>query len=228
MPRRGGHQIIPRPWVWRPGRQARWAAASGRSLPASAELATLVAARGPGAKPRAPLLGARQAAVLVALFDGPQGAEVILTRRARHLRSHRGEISFPGGRTDPGETPTATALREAWEEILLDPGEVRLCGELDHIATPVSHAEVVPIVGTLHERPDIRPGTGEVDRILTVPLVDLLAPGVYHEERWGVWPLAMPIHFFTLEDETVWGATAHLLRELLEVALGVAPARGRT
>src|SRR3954470_6374363 len=161
MPSRGGYQIIPRPWVWRPGRQPRWAEASGRPLPATAELANLVAARGPGAKPRAPLLGARKAAVLVALFDGPQGAEVILTRRAPHLRSHRGEISFPGGRTDPGETPTATALREAWEEILLDPGEVRLCGELDHIATPVSHAEVVPIVGTLHKRPDIRPGTGE-------------------------------------------------------------------
>jgi 8-oxo-dGTP pyrophosphatase MutT (NUDIX family) len=230
MPPRGGRQDIPRPWVWRPGRPPRWASALAAAgpLPSTAELATLVAARGPGAKPRTPLLGARQAAVLVALFDGPRGAEVILTRRAGHLRSHRGEISFPGGRTDPGETPAETAMREAREEILLDPGLVRRCGELDHIATPVSHAEVVPVVGTLAERPDIRPGTAEVDRILTVPLMDLLDSGVYHEERWGVWPLVMPIHFFTLEDETVWGATAHLLRELLEVALGVAPARGRT
>jgi 8-oxo-dGTP pyrophosphatase MutT (NUDIX family) len=173
------------------------------------------------------LLGARRAAVLVALRDGARGAEVVLTRRARHLRSHPGEISFPGGRTDLGESAVEAALREAWEEILLDPTLVQVCGELDHIATPVSHAEVVPIVATLADRPDLRPGTAEVDRILTVPLVDLLRPGVYHEERWGVWPLVTPIHFFTLDDETVWGATAHLLRELLEVALGVAPARGR-
>ena len=76
----------------------------------------------------------RQAAVLVALSDGPDGAEVLLTRRAQTLSSHRGEISFPGGRVDQGETFEGAALREAYEEVALDPAIVAVHGRLDPIA----------------------------------------------------------------------------------------------
>jgi 8-oxo-dGTP pyrophosphatase MutT (NUDIX family) len=169
--------------------------------------------------------GNRRSAVLVALFDGPDGAEVLLTRRAWHLSSHKGEVSFPGGRLESGETPVQAALREAHEEVLLDPGTVDIVGELDHLATVASKSHIVPIVGTLPGRPTLAAGTSEVDRILMVPLVDLLTPDTYREERWGAPPLDRSVHFFVLDDETIWGATARILVQLLAIAVGVDDAR---
>ncbi|HEX9259507.1 MAG TPA: CoA pyrophosphatase [Acidimicrobiales bacterium] len=164
--------------------------------------------------------GARHSAVLVALFDQGQGAEVILTRRAWHLSSHRGEVSFPGGRSDPGETAVQAALREAEEEILLDPRLVTIVGELDHLATVVSRSLIVPVVAVLDDPPEVAPGTSEVDRVLTVPLHDLMRDDTYRQEIWGAPPLDRPIHFFELDDETVWGATARILVQLLALATG--------
>jgi 8-oxo-dGTP pyrophosphatase MutT (NUDIX family) len=162
----------------------------------------------------------RESAVLVALFDGDRGAEVVLTRRSWQLRHHKGEVSFPGGRTDPGETPVDTALREAWEEILLDPGAVTIVGELDRINTVVSRSLIVPVVGCLDGEPDVHPATMEVDRVFSVPLAELADPDVYHAERWGGPPFARELHFFELDGETVWGATARILVQLLLVVLG--------
>jgi 8-oxo-dGTP pyrophosphatase MutT (NUDIX family) len=159
--------------------------------------------------------------VLVALVDGDRGAEVLLTRRSWQLRSHRGEVSFPGGRIDPGETAVETALREAREEVLLDPAHVEVRGQLPALSTFVSRSHIVPVVGRLTHRPELRPGTIEVDRIFFVPLVELLQPGVFHEEQWGSRPAGWPVVFFELEDETVWGATGRKLVDLLSLALGV-------
>jgi 8-oxo-dGTP pyrophosphatase MutT (NUDIX family) len=161
--------------------------------------------------------------VLVALHDGPRGAEVVLTRRSWALRSHRGEISFPGGRLEPGETPEAGALREAHEEVALDPAAVVVVGRLPALSTVVSLSHIVPVVGRLDRRPALRPAVDEVDRILHVPLVELTAPEVFREERWGEPPLERVIAFFELEDETIWGATAHILVDLLTVVVRPAP-----
>lgn len=221
MTRRGGDQVIPRPVAWRPGRPAPW---SERVPPGGVDVAALaaaVAARGAGRPPAFAFSGARHSAVLVALFEGDRGAEVVLTRRSQHLTNHKGEVSFPGGRQDPGETPVVTALREAEEEVGLDRGSVEVVGELDHLATVVSRSLIVPVVGVLPGRPALSPGTGEVDRILTVPLVELLAPEHFREERWGEPPLDRPVYFFDLADETVWGATARMLVQLLSIATGV-------
>jgi 8-oxo-dGTP pyrophosphatase MutT (NUDIX family) len=217
--RPGGTQAIPRPPVWRPGRPAPWAATGFPPL-ATADLASLVAARGPGHDPPVAMEDARKSAVLVALFDGETGPEVILTRRAWHLSSHKGEVSFPGGRLDPGETPVDAARREAYEEVLLDPSIIEVVGELDHLATVVSRSLIVPVVAVLPHRPRLEPGTDEVDRILTVPLADLARPDTYREERWGSPPLDRGVFFFELDDETVWGATARILVQLLAVASG--------
>ncbi len=220
--RRGGDQIIPRPASWRPGAAAAWAG----FVPARLELdavAAAVAARGPGRPPSFLTPNAREAAVLVALFSGELGAEVVLTRRSSRMLHHRGEISFPGGGVDPGETAVEAALREAFEEVALDPGLVTVVGELDHMATMVSRNVIVPVVGTLTARPELHPAAAEVDRILTVPLVDLLDADVYREERWGVPPLDRPMHFFELTDETVWGATGRILLQLLLIATGTTP-----
>ena len=113
MRRAGGNQVIPRPTAWRPGPPAPWES-SPASLPPIdvATIAEVLRARGPGKAPAMELEDARHSAVLVPLYDGPDGAEVLLTRRSQALRNHRGEVSFPGGRMDPGETPLQTALRE--------------------------------------------------------------------------------------------------------------------
>jgi 8-oxo-dGTP pyrophosphatase MutT (NUDIX family) len=165
----------------------------------------------------------RRSAVLVAFYEGSRGAEVILTRRSRALRSHRGEISFPGGRLDPGETPEAAARREAHEEVDIDPAGVELIGRLSTLATVSSMSSIVPVVGRLPDRPRLRPQQAEVDRILYVPLVDLVRPEVFREERWGLPPLERPIYFFELDDETIWGATARILVDLLVAASSASP-----
>jgi 8-oxo-dGTP pyrophosphatase MutT (NUDIX family) len=180
-----------------------------------------VVRRGPSRSVDPILPEARHSAVLIALADGPDGAEVVLTRRSKHLRNHRGEVAFPGGRTDPGETPVQAALREAWEEVLLDPGLVHVVGELDHLSTVASGSHIVPIVGRLAAPPELRPGTSEVDRVFAVPLAELLSERTYREERWGTPPLDRTIHFFELHGDTVWGATARMLLQLLTIALGL-------
>ena len=216
--RAGGRQRIPRPADWREGARAPWVGQRA-DLSAAAVAAEVAAAdrdRTDFSNP--PFPGARLSAVLIALVDGPDGAEVLLTRRSMALRNHRGEISFPGGRVDAGETVDQAALREAFEEVALDPAAVRLVGHLEPISTVVSLSHIVPVVGVLAARPGLHPSEAEVDRVLWVPLAELLRDGTYREEHWGTPPTDRPIHFFELDDETVWGATARLLHQLLRVA----------
>jgi 8-oxo-dGTP pyrophosphatase MutT (NUDIX family) len=162
-----------------------------------------------------PFPDARVAAVLIALVDGDDGPEVLLTRRSMEMRSHRGEVSFPGGRLDPGETPVDAALREAHEEVGLDPAAPAIVGELAHLSTIVSRSYIVPVVSVLAERPPVEQRTMEVDRVFWTPIRQLTEPGRYRQERWGSPPLDRPLHFFELDDETIWGATAHMLVDLL-------------
>ena len=160
----------------------------------------------------------RASAVLAPLYEERGEVHVVLTRRAQHLRAHRGEVSFPGGGEDPTDVDLwATALRESNEEIGLDPGLVRRIGELDHLQTVTSQSYIVPYVGVVTEPPELNPNQSEVELILRVPLSELLSDGVFREERWGLSPLDRPIFFFELEGDTVWGATAAILRNLLAV-----------
>lgn len=215
-------QAIPRPAAWRPGGPAPWAERIGQVDLGARAVADRVAQLRSGRSSVVPVLtDARPSAVLVALADGPRGAEVLLTRRAQHLSSHRGEISFPGGRLEPGEHPVDAALREAEEEVGLSRSEVEVRGELEHLSTVVSRSYIVPIVAEVRGRPQLRPGTSEVDRILWVPLAELAGDDTYAEEWWGTPPLDRPMFFFHLDDETVWGATARMLHELLRLAFGV-------
>lgn len=142
---------------------------------------------------------------------------MVLTRRSSGLRSHTGEVSFPGGRLDPGEEPLAAALREAHEEVGIDPGSVEVIGRLTALSTTVHPAPIHPFVGVLRRPPYLRPNPAEVERAFTVSLIELFADDVGSEE---LWPLAgggaRPVHFFALAADTVWGATARMLRELME------------
>jgi 8-oxo-dGTP pyrophosphatase MutT (NUDIX family) len=167
--------------------------------------------------------GGSPSAVLVPLYPDRDGLRVVLTRRSWALRTHRGEVSFPGGRSDPGESPVETALREAAEEVAIDPGSVEVLGELDHLTTVTRRAFIVPVVGLLPGRPELRPHDVEVDAVLHVPLSELLDAEVYREERWGTAELNRPVFFFELVGDTVWGATAAMLRQLLARLTGTDP-----
>ena len=213
---------IPRPADVRAGGPAPWAAldAAERVVDLAKARAGLAVHSARPAHAEAP--DDRPSAVLVPLFEEEGHLRVVLTLRNSNLRSHAGQVSFPGGRMDPGEDAIAAALREAHEETALDPDSVEIIGELDHLRTIVSNSFIVPIVGVLPGRQALRPNPAEVDRIFDVSTADLLSDGVYREERWGVGDVDRAISFFEVEGETVWGATGTMLRNFLLLSLGLA------
>lgn len=168
-----------------------------------------------------PWADARPAAVLCAVFDRGGQAHVVLTRRSAALRSHTGEVAFPGGRLDPGEPAVDAALREAEEEVGIRPADVEVVGRLPPLATLSSRSAITPVVGLLSSEPVLVPNPAEVERAFSVALIGLLDGNVYHEERWDPpGGSERPVHFFALDADTVWGATARMLRELLDAVVG--------
>ena len=216
MTQRGGPQRIPRPPGSRPGDAPPWAELPELARRPSLERVRAALADGPAPQPSpVELESPKFSAVLAPLYEHDGEVHVVLTRRAWHMRSHTGEVSFPGGKQEPGESLWETALREAEEEIGLDPSSVERIGELHHLATVTSQASIVPFVGVLPGRPQLHPNPDEVDAILHVPLSELLHPDAYREERWSHGGLDRPIHFFELFGDTIWGATGAMLVDLL-------------
>lgn len=232
--RRGGPQVIPRPSKTRPGPGAAWGRA-GTIRPHRIGVADVRRAmkEAPAPPPlpselpgiTLPVVAGqsrRPAAVLCALFDDEDGqCEVILTRRSSRLRSHAHQVSFPGGRIDPGEEPVQAALREAHEEVGIDPSTVEVFGELSKLHTVTNPAPITPFVAQLPARPELRPNPAEVERAFSVQLAELTLPEVYREELW-TFPdgVERSMTFFELVGDTVWGATARMLTELLDLTLG--------
>ena len=213
----GGAQRIPRPNGWRPGIEAPWLREGApRSWPLAAvrhRLADLPPAR-PASESVIDFPARRRpSAVLVALFETAGEAHVILTKRPETMPSHQGEIAFPGGKLEEGVDADlrATALREAREEIGLAPAAVEVVAELDGIGTVGSRFLISPFVGFVAGVPALSPDPHEVVRVFDVALVELLAPGVHHSERWTTPMVDHEVHFFDLPGETVWGATARIL-----------------
>ncbi len=147
---------------------------------------------------------------------------VLLIRRSPAMSTNPGEVAFPGGRLEPGEAPVAAALREAEEEVGLPAGAVDVLGQLPVRRRTRHPGAIAPFVGTVGDLPALRAGPGEVDEILLVPLGALLDEGVYWEELWNPEGTpAFPMPFFAdpvvLGDDLVWGATAGMLADLLEL-----------
>ena len=216
---RGGEQFIPRPETWRLGDPPPWRPEAG-----IADLDTLVERirRRTDTSPRTNMPMIRsEAAVLVPLSTTVDGPAVVLTKRSSNMRHHRGEISFPGGRQDPGESLDQTAIREANEEIGLDPSHVSIVGRLRRLGTVTSNASIHPFVATIPHGLGFRASPAEVESVLTVPLEELIQPEVFREERWSDPSTGheRPLWFFELEGETVWGATAAMLFDLLRDAV---------
>jgi 8-oxo-dGTP pyrophosphatase MutT (NUDIX family) len=156
---------------------------------------------------------ARRAAALLLLYPGEQGPSVALTQRHAGLPLHGGQVSFPGGGIDPGETAEAAALREAYEEVGLAPGDVQVLGSLSSLWVIVSNYVVQPIVGITLTRPDFRPSPREVDAMVEAPLEALLRPSTI---QWGTRTrdgIAVRFPYFAIGGLQVWGATAMMLGE---------------
>ena len=220
---RGGPQEIPRPDGWCLGELPPWASVVDRSLTLD-HLVSVFDGREPDGIRGHPRGDERLAGVLVALYDDSTGGgpHVLLTRRSPQLDTHTHEVSFPGGRHDQTDPDLwATALREAAEEVALDPADVRLLGRLDPLVTVGSRSLIHPYVAVLNGPPNLVPNPDEVEAVLPVPLSELLLDEVYREEEWSRYGEPWIITFFELVGDTVWGATAAMLRQLLAVALGV-------
>ncbi len=224
-PGRSGDQIIPRPLHARPGRAAPWAdLPADRRRPGAADVRRVLAEAGPpvrSGREQEPGID-RAAAVLAPLYEHHGELWVLLTRRTWDLRSHQGEVSFPGGRHEDQDLDLATtALRETEEEVAVAPDLVELVGELDHLATITSRSFIVPYVGLLPGRPHTVANPAEVSAVLHVPVAELLDPAHFREERW-TFPGRpdQPIFFFELVGDTVWGATGAMLRQLLGLLTG--------
>jgi 8-oxo-dGTP pyrophosphatase MutT (NUDIX family) len=160
----------------------------------------------------------RRSAVMIPLYDGPDGVTTILTRRPQHMRKHAGEIAFPGGGIDDEDASDwHAAVREAFEEVAMPADVPRKLGKLDSFVTGASFSLVTPFVAALDTLPELVPSPDEVDRILHVPLEELMSPGVYRGELWSFEGQEREIHFFDLVDETIWGATALMVHRLLEI-----------
>jgi 8-oxo-dGTP pyrophosphatase MutT (NUDIX family) len=158
------------------------------------------------------------AAVLVPVVLGPAPG-ILLTKRNAHLNRHAGQVSFPGGRIDPGETPEAAALREAHEEVALSPDDVEVLGRMDDHVTGTGY-RITPVVGLLPSGLVLHPAPKEVESVFELPVDVLLDPQAprreFHESRgnlreYWVWP--HPDHF-------IWGATAAILVHLAQKLRG--------
>jgi 8-oxo-dGTP pyrophosphatase MutT (NUDIX family) len=160
---------------------------------------------------------ARRGAVLMLFGEGPEGPDLLLTERSHTMRSHPGQVSFPGGTIDPGETPHEAALREALEETGLDPHGVEVFAELPELWLPPSNFAVTPILGWWAEEVDVHAASpDEVHAIHRVPISDLVEPThritVRHPTGW------LGPGFLIGEDRDVilWGFTAGIISRLFD------------
>ena len=160
---------------------------------------------------------ARPGAGLALLFPADAGWSTVLTLRHRDLKNHGGQLSLPGGRVEEGESIEQTALREAQEEVGLDPTAVNVVGRLSPLYIPVSGFVLHPVVGVAAAMPDWVAEANEVESILPVTLEHLLDPEHRFEDKRRYEDQRYRVPFVRVGVHRLWGATAMVVAELLEV-----------
>jgi 8-oxo-dGTP pyrophosphatase MutT (NUDIX family) len=162
--------------------------------------------------------GGLQAAVLVALTDEEE-PQVILARRAKHLRLHPGEIAFPGGKREAEDvSPWDTAKREAWEEIGLEPALVSSLGELSPLVTR-SNFEVFPCIAKIPAVFDMVVDPGELESVFMAPLRVFADEKNYHLEQMSTDGDSRMVPHYQINQDNVWGVTAAVLVQLVNLVL---------
>ena len=214
--RAGGTQRIPAPHSRHDAGKPLW---DNRSVDFSLESLILTLSDRGDPETYSPRPEERISSVMVLLTPGPNGAEVLLTRRSSSLNNHSGEMSFPGGRVDEGEPIIEAALRETHEEVGIDSSLITVHGQLSPLSTFVSRSYIVPIVASVEYKPELTLCDSEVERAVWVPLAELVRSDTFSWEWWSFSLTELsgnrPMFFFHLDDETVWGATARILHEML-------------
>lgn len=171
----------------------------------------------PGRALNLPGLQLRESAVLVPLFVRAELPHALFTRRPSTLRTHAGQISFPGGSRDPEDaTPLHTALRETEEELGIARAQVEILGMLDEIPT-ITEFRIAPFVGVIPGDGAYRPNPDEIAEVLEVPLPHLLHEATVRVEQYEVRGKMRDVYFYEWQGHTIWGATARILRDLLTV-----------
>jgi len=164
--------------------------------------------------------GAHPAAVLVPMRPQqkqPGSLEVLLTRRADDLVSHAGQVSFPGGRIEASDDgPAGAALRETFEELGIEPGQVEVVGRLDDLYT-VTGYHITPVVGIVSAAAVVTPNPREVARVFTVPLEALMIAERWQQRTHDYRGSSFRVWHFPFDSEDVWGATAAVLRGMVEL-----------
>ena len=162
-----------------------------------------------------------KAGVLVLFYLREGKLHLVFTRRTDNVDFHKGQISFPGGRQETGEGLEQTALREAQEELKIDPDSVRILGMLTPLYIPPSNYCIYPVVGLAEGRPDFQPAQLEVAEVLEIPLAHLLNPQNIRREMWNIRGADVEVPFYAFGKHKIWGATAMVLAELLEMIKGL-------
>ncbi len=157
----------------------------------------------------------RRAAVLFLLYPYAGELTTVLTVRPQDLPDHPGQVAFPGGARDPGETVLETALREAQEEVGIDPALVEPLGRLTHIYIPPSHFCIQIVVGYSPTLPAFRPAPNEVAEILEVPVAHFFDPANQQAEERLIDGALRRVPFFRVGRHKVWGATAIAIAEFV-------------
>jgi 8-oxo-dGTP pyrophosphatase MutT (NUDIX family) len=161
--------------------------------------------------------GLVRAAVLIPLFKKNGEYHVLLTRRTDKVGTHKGQISFPGGKRDEGEDLLSTALREAKEEMGIEEKDVRILGELDDMCTISSDFCIAPFVGLIPYPYPFRINRHEIEEIIEVPLSIFLDETKFREEVRSRNGELVSIYFYQHDEHTIWGATARILKQLMDL-----------
>jgi 8-oxo-dGTP pyrophosphatase MutT (NUDIX family) len=168
--------------------------------------------------PRSPGKDAREAAVLILLYPYKESIYTIFMQRTDYDGIHGGQISFPGGKKELEDKDiTQTALRETYEETGVDPLKVRVIGTLTPLFIPVSNMNVTPVAGWIKEKPIFNCRPEEVAFLIEADLKRLLDPSTVKSKPFDINGEMLEIKYFDYEDNTIWGATAMILHELLMI-----------
>ena len=157
------------------------------------------------------------AAVLL-LLTNRRGPHVVFAKRTEDVTHHKGQFSFPGGIVETWDgSRLETALREAQEEIGLPPSAVDILGTLDDTETRATQFVITPFVGMVSQPVSYTPDGKEIERVLEVPLAALLDPAIFRVEMWERDGEVHPVYFYEYNGETIWGATARILKQFLDL-----------
>jgi 8-oxo-dGTP pyrophosphatase MutT (NUDIX family) len=164
---------------------------------------------------------AKRAAVLVPIFPGPEGLQILCFERTHEVLEHKGEICLPGGSIEPQDAGTVeAALREADEELGIPPADVDVLGFLDDVHTTVSNYVISPVVGFIAATPKVVADSLEVARPIAVPVRELIERGVERYELRAPDGSSRKIYAYHVRGDRIWGATARIIHGMLSLWLG--------